>query len=309
MAPNNFSNLLSEYRKIIKPNSLHFHTLSLIFLFPITLSLLLSLTLSHLFNNFNFFTHQQPSTITNPNLSFTPHSLFFNLFHSLLALVFSTCGVISITYSTFHFFYNQQVKLSSTINSITTSFLPLFATTIVSQLIFFLISLFHLLLFLLLHVTIPHSSPYTIAFFVALPLLLVLTHLQVNWTLVPVIVVVESCWGLEPLRRSARLIKGMKGLSLSSFLFYGVFSWIMVWNVLLTSSIGTTNDIVALALFKRSFIVFQSYLLALFMLSNIGFNTILYIYCKANHGEIVEKFEKDGVSVLPFNEEKVSNVV
>ncbi|TKY58916.1 hypothetical protein E2542_SST15990 [Spatholobus suberectus] len=34
------------------------------------------------------------------------------------------------------------------------------------------------------------------------------------------------------------------------------------------------------------------------MLSYISVNTLLYIYCKANHGELAEEFEKDRVALL-----------
>ncbi|KAK7400879.1 hypothetical protein VNO78_12188 [Psophocarpus tetragonolobus] len=307
MAPNNLWGLISESSHIIKAHPRHFSILFLIFLFPLFFLFLISPTLSHLSNYFFTNTNLQQQQTTNPT------SLLYSLFLSL----FSISGLISIIYSVFHFFYGQQVKFSSAIRSTPSSFLPLFATTIVSQAIIFFISLIYaLLLFLLIHlvadflnVTIPLSSPYIIGFFVALPLLLVITYLQVNWVLVPVIVVVESCWGLEPLRRSARLIKGMKGVALSSFFFYGFVSLLFLWNCLFVIK-GYDGETKTWGTVVRNWmvIVLYSYLIATLMLSKIAVTTLLYIYCKANHGENVEEFDKDYVS-LPFHDRKVSEAV
>ncbi|XP_020216931.1 uncharacterized protein LOC109800563 [Cajanus cajan] len=151
--------LFSESGKIFKAHSRHFHTLTLIFLFPLSFLFLFLLPL-----NFNH-SFTKPSSTTN-------HQPFFHLLYSLFLSILSYSGVISITNSVFHFFYDQPVNLLSAINSISTSFLPLLATTVVSHVIFFFISLFYGLLLLLLisgatlfSVTIPHSfPPYLIAF-------------------------------------------------------------------------------------------------------------------------------------------------
>ena len=54
----------------------------------------------------------------------------------------------------------------------------------------------------------------------------------------PVIVILESCWGLEALKRSARLVRGMKRVALSSLLVYGFFEVIVVLNGLLVTING-----------------------------------------------------------------------
>nr|KYP36649.1 hypothetical protein KK1_042224 [Cajanus cajan] len=136
-----------------------------------------------------------------------------------------------------------------------------------------------------------------------------MTYLQVKWTLVPVIVVVESCWGLEPLRRSTRLIKGMKGVALSSMIFYGFFTWAMVFMCLFYVTKDSDGDNWFSVVFNWVYVVCQSWATAsVIMPSNLAVNTVLYIYCKANHGEIVEEFGKDYVS-LPFHDGNVSHAV
>nr|KYP67345.1 hypothetical protein KK1_013673 [Cajanus cajan] len=102
----------------------------------------------------------------------------------------------------------------------------------------------------------------------------------------------------------------MKRVALSSFLFYGFFAGIIVGNYLLftmssTSNRGNGNWVTVVC--KWGFTASQSCFLAQFMLSNIAVNTVLYIYCKANHGELAEEFEKDSVSFL-LDDGKLSNI-
>ncbi|KAK7317960.1 hypothetical protein RJT34_02617 [Clitoria ternatea] len=272
MAPN-FFDILSECRHLLKPHKRHFHTLCLIFLFPLS---------------FTFISYLSFSITLQP----------LPLLYSRFVFLFSYCATISITYSTFHFLHAQPVNLLSAVTSIPTSIFPLFFTNIISQVPLFLISILY---FILLPLITPISPfPYLIGLF-ALPLLLVILYLQVTWTLVPVLVVVESCWGVEPLRRSARLMKGMKRVALSSFLFFGFFTGSIMWNCLFVTRgydgfSGSWGRVVC----HWVVIVTHSYMVATLMLGNIVFNTVLYSYCKANHGEVVEEFGKDYVS-LPVN--------
>lgn len=144
----------------------------------------------------------------------------------------------------------------------------------------------------------------------SLVLLLVLVHLQVNWALAPVIVVVESKWGFEPLRRSTYLVKGMKTVSLSLLLFFATVIGFSVWASARTSS-DSFGDV-----WKCLFFILQtvacSSLVTMFLLHNVSSNTVLYMYCKALHGElaweIAEEFAREYVR-LPFDDTKVPHVV
>ncbi|KAE9613698.1 hypothetical protein Lal_00015901 [Lupinus albus] len=172
--------------------------------------------------------------------------LFLYLLYSIVAMFFSVCGVSSITYSVFHAFYGTQF----------------------------------------LGIT---PSPYFIGIssvvLVVLPMLCVVMYLQVRWILVPAVVVLESCWGLEALRRSASLIKGMKKVALILLLFFGLMEGIALWsipvmniNLLMGSQNGTGRttfdwDIVL-------GIVGKSLLLMIYLLYNTVANTVLYILCK-----------------------------
>ncbi|WVZ22747.1 hypothetical protein V8G54_001291 [Vigna mungo] len=301
---------ISEVQLIVKPHSRHFHILCLIFLYPLSLFLLLSPTI---YNLFDYFFIKNSLSLLSPQ-TINPTFLLCSLFLSFL----SNCGIITIIYSVFHFSHGEPVNLSSTIKSIFPSFLPLLATSIVSQLIFFFISFFYGLFFILLihgaklfHLTLlPHSSPFIIGFLIVLPIIVVQTYLEVNWILASVIVVVESCWGMEPLRRSATLIKGMKGVALSCIFFYGFSGSIMILNLLyLTRAYDGFTESWFAAVLKWVLILTGSYTQAIIMLSKIAVTTVFYIYCKGNNVETAEEVGKEYVS-LPFHDGgKVSQVV
>lgn len=311
MVPNpDIWSIRSESNRILECYRGHLFALSFIFLLPLSSLFLLYPTFY-----FQFLNHSQQHQPINP-----PTPLFFYLLYSLCVMFFSFCGVSSITYSVFHGFYGLPFNLLSSIKSIFTSFFPLLATTIVLKVIFFFISFFFaLLLFLiilgtqLVGITVPYSSPYFIGLCVALvmlPLLFVVIHLQVKWTLVPVIVVLETCWGLEPLRRSASLMKGMKKVGLCLLFFFGFFEGMLVWGspvlrllVMGSHGIPKTFDWENVLLL----IVGKSILLVIFLLLNIVVNTMLYISCKGIHCEHKERCGKEYVSV-PLDD-KVSLVV
>lgn len=205
--------------------------------------------------------------------------------------------------------------------SVLYSFLPLVATLIVSHGIFaFIAILFGLFAAILIQCLqflgfeVGYHSNYFmgLAVFVGAAVLLVFMWLQVNWSLAYVIVVVESKWGYEPLRRSAYLLKGMRWVALSVWLFFGVLIGLLVGGCssflvsVGAASGGWTSFGVILQM------VVSSGFATLLMLQNIAASVVLYMYCKALHGElaleIAEEFAREYV-YLPFDNEKVPHVV
>ncbi|CAL0331239.1 unnamed protein product [Lupinus luteus] len=303
----NITVLRSETNRIIEAHNGHFLTLSIIFFLPLS-----SFYLFHPTLFFQLLNHFYP--LLNYQTTLNPNPLFLYLLYSLFVTFFSFCGISSITYSIFHGFYNgtQPLNLIPSIKSIFTSFLPLLATTIVLKLIFLFISLFFSLLLLLLILgtqILGITSIYFPGFnaaLVVLPWLFVVVYLQVTWTLVPVIVVLESCWGFEALRRSASLMKGMKIVALTLLLFFGFMEGILIWfsTVVGVLTMGFPNGIPIMKEFFRwggvflTLIVAKSPTLMIFLLLNTAANTVLYILCKDIHGERVEKkSEKDYVAL------------
>lgn len=141
---------------------------------------------------------------------------------------------------------------------------------------------------------------------------LVLVYVCVNWVLVGVIVVVESKWGFEPMVRSKGLVRGMRWVALSLIMFFGFFELVLLWiSVVSGSNAGAELDGWNSWAFVVQ-IVATTAVLTLVLLHGIAATTVLYMYCKALHGElageIAHEFAAEYVS-LPFDEKKVPHVV
>jgi len=277
--------LLYESNGIINSQPRHYLTLSLIFLLP--LSLISQLMLKHL--------QQNPPTITNPTTIF-----FLSLFLFLISSILSYGAFITITYSVYNAFFNQPVKLKEAIKSISTSFFPLLATSAITFTIYFFISFLFMFLnglvlffifFILGHIDLMTNPSFLLIYFMVSMILIVplVIYLEVYITLVKVIVVVESCWGLEPLKRSWKLVKGVKWLAFSTIFLFGTLQMILVW----------------ISGYSWVLIFVVSPILVVLLLYYIAVCTLLYIYCKEKQGELaVEEFgkEKDeaNLSLIPL---------
>ncbi|CAK7326141.1 unnamed protein product [Dovyalis caffra] len=319
--------VLSESQRIINAHSRHFLALSVLFILPLSFSLSVYPTIQNKIS--------QSSTLNTkillshtfyqddlPNL-FTTNTVILSLLLVLFSVTFSLFDTGSITYSVIHGFYGRPVKLWSSIKSAFTSFFPLLITISFVEMIFLGVLLLFVSFFFLVICGIQLlgfdanvSSPYFNVFCVILGVVfvLVLVYLQLNWVLAPVIVVAESSWGLEPLRRSNFLIKGMKGVALSMFLFFEFFSGLLViaglfpWGGLDIDNVDSARKIWPFVVR----IVVTTALQMMLLLYNFAAFTVLYMDCKAVHGELVweiaEEFAGDYVS-LPFDDGKIPHFV
>ncbi|KAJ4960183.1 hypothetical protein NE237_020093 [Protea cynaroides] len=310
-----FCGVLSESKKIVNAHSRHFLALSVLFLLPLTFCLV-------------FFPTLRQAIIEpkrNPAeslLRYSPEQRFFfetiglSIIYALTIVTLSLCAAGTVTYSVYHGFFGRPVKFASAIKSLLNSFLRLFVTFVCSEVILLAISVVvGGIMFLVIKVMellgfqISLSSPYFIAV-CAIGLVVLgfgLVYLQVNWALASVVVVVESSWGLEPLRRSAYLVKGVRGVVASLLLFFGLIFGITVWvNWGLAVVPGGLKDWIFVALN-----VIASALIILCILHSVATNTVLYMYCKALRGElageIAEEFTGEYFS-LPFDEEKLPHM-
>ncbi|KAM1960721.1 hypothetical protein FF2_020772 [Malus domestica] len=318
--------VLNESKRIVNAHSRHFLALSVLFLLPLAFSSTVYPTIQNLLadrvrDNPKLFLEISTLDAQRRQPIIPAKTLLVALAFSLFAVVFSLCALGSITYSVFHGFYGRPVKLVSAVKSVASSFLPLLGTALISQILILLVFiLFGLFVFLvvrsaeLMGFEIEYYSPYFIGFVavVVAALFLVLLHLQVNWTLAGVVVVLESKWGFESLTRSANLIKGMRGVALCLLMFFGFFlgvlgfcSWISALDLK-----GDTDGWKSWAFVVQ--IVVTATSLVLLMLYNAAANAVLYMYCRAVNGElateIAEEFAREYVS-LPFDNGKVPHVV
>ncbi|XP_057948003.1 uncharacterized protein LOC131143740 [Malania oleifera] len=315
-APLDLRGVLSESKRIINAHSRHFLALSVLFLLPVSFTVTVFSTLHQ--------TLSYPDQIllqSSPREYLPTRKILQIAIVYLLFALFSLCALASITFSVFHGFYGRPVKLASAVKSLSKSFIPLFVTSVFANLavlgIGFVIGLLAFLVLggiRFLGFQISYDSPYFIGLCVicSMVLLLAAVYLQVNWALAGVVVVVESSWGIDSLRRSTNLVKGMRGLSLSLVVFFGFFIGILVW-ISSSSSFGldgTSNGWRSLAFVVQ--IVVTSALISLLMLHNLAANTVFYMCCKAMQGElaleIAEEFAREYIS-LPFDDEKIPHLV
>ncbi|KAG4401242.1 hypothetical protein AAZX31_07G211100 [Glycine max] len=306
----NLWGILLESKRIINAHSRHFLALSVIFLLPLSFSLIVSpflfpLLSPHHSSHIHILLRQtqpQPLTLT---LTETPPPLlpfpfsFPLLFFLLFVVFFSLFALASITHSVFHGFFGRPVKLLPALLSILTSFLPLLATSVLTHLLLLSLSLPTIFLFS------TASSPPILLAISAVLVLFAVVYLRVSWTLAPVVAVVESTWGLQSLCRSAALTKGMRPLAASCFLFFASMQALLLWTASVDGWAWKDWAFVVQ-------IVLTSTLLMLLMLYNAAADTVLYMYCKAVHGElaleIAEEFAWQYVC-LPFDDGKVPHVV
>ncbi|KAF5754903.1 hypothetical protein HanXRQr2_Chr17g0796531 [Helianthus annuus] len=311
---------LTEAKRIFSAHSRHFLALSVLFLLPLSFSLIifptlqLSLTQSYVVSTQFLTLHP-----THPHL---PQHFTLPLIYTLFIYTFFLCATATITYSTFHGFYGRPVKFFPAIKSLISSFFPLVCTTFAATLVLFTISLTLFLLFMVIVIVgenlgfvivIDYNSYYfmVLCTLIGVVLCLLMMCLLVNWSLACVVVVTESKWGFQPLWRSAYLVKGMRSVSASLMVLFGVLVGFWVWmnasDVLWFDAVDGWRSWP----FVLQLVVGTS-VLTLFLLHNVSANTVLYMYCKALHGElaieIAEEFAREYVS-LPFDDEKVPHVV
>ncbi|XAR65231.1 hypothetical protein NMG60_11009278 [Bertholletia excelsa] len=322
----NFFGVLSESKRIVSAHSRHFLALSVLFLLPLSFSFIIFPNLEN-----TLFQSQSQSRSTQVLLrsfdrsnyeihAFSLKRLALPLAYALFAFLFSLCATATVTHSILHGFYGRPVKLAATVKSLRHSFFPLAFTRVAAGFVIALVcSAFGLFLFVvskaveLLGFEIDHSSNYFIGFCIVLLVVLglVMVYVQVNWSLAGVIVVAESKWGFECLRRSSYLVKGMRTLSLSLMLFFGFVIGVLLWVGSATTSYASVSNVWRCLGFVMQTVVCSGFATML-MLYSLASSTVLYMYCKALHGElaweIAEEFAREYVT-LPFDDSKVPHVV
>lgn len=139
----------------------------------------------------------------------------------------------------------------------------------------------------------------------------IVVYLHVNWVFAYVVVVTESSWGLQPLKRSHSLVKGLKGVAFRMLLVFVLFSWFYTFALSPSAKWGVPDTEWKSWSFILQ-IVASSAMLMLIMQYNLAASTVFYMYSKALHGElageIAEEFSREYVS-LPFDDGKVPHVV
>ncbi|KAK9105119.1 hypothetical protein Scep_021963 [Stephania cephalantha] len=315
-----FRGVLSESNKILKAHSRHFLALSVLFLLPISFLLVSFHTLHLSFiaaANLDGYSIPTQTLLRSPpqlhlHLHLQLQPLLLPLLFALLLLSLSLCAAATITYSVYHGFFGRPVKLLSAIKSLTTTLPRLLLTFLCAKLLLFAFALVVAAIAFLLLKLVDFTGlrlPYSVVWAAGVAALgFMLVVALVNWGLACSVVVAESSWGLEPLRRSGYLVKGLRRLAFWLVLYFGSA---LVFILLASRGFSLSSGVVGALMSVLSTVV-PSAALMLLLLHSLAATTVLYMYCKAMHGElameIAEEFAREYLS-LPFDDEKTPLVV
>ncbi|CAH8383362.1 unnamed protein product [Eruca vesicaria subsp. sativa] len=301
----NLCTVLTESKRIINAHSRHFLALSVLFLLPLSFSVTVYPSVSRLILHQSSSPHNSVSllrsTLQNDAVD-TKTLLLLLIPYILLVTVLNLLAIGSITYSVYQGFYGRPVKLISAVRSSVRSFLPLLATLITSNLI--VIAIFSILGFaaFLLTRLINFDQVSTVVIVISLA---VVVRLYVKWILSWAVVVIESSWGLTPLKRSRSLIEGMESVSMSMILVFAVAQFGFFWISTVSASSGQMDDGGKLWIVVQ--FVVTSAVLTVLMLYYVAATTVMYMYCKAVRGELA--WEIAEYVSLPFDDGKVPHLV
>ncbi|KAG6429751.1 hypothetical protein SASPL_107804 [Salvia splendens] len=315
-SPPSLWRVLSDTSRIISSNSLHFASLSLIFIFPITLfNIIHTLIQPPSPSPFNSHYRRLLSTVDSTSQGQIPSFDISLLIYFLLILIFHLFSVSSVTHSIFHAFHKNPIKFSSSLKSILSSFLPLLLTKLAYFIIFVAISfgigicIGAVLLCMTvtgLEIDPTAKSFMAVVFMMMILSVAVLVYLGVKWCLVDAIVVVESKYGFAPFYRSSSLVKGMWRVAFQIIAVLSILQWIMSgwFSVLAGGAAARCSGGVAIQM------VVYAMLSTVVTLFGLAATAVLFIHCKALNGESEElKFDKLGEVYVQLTQDDVADKV
>ncbi|KAF0888589.1 hypothetical protein E2562_016058 [Oryza meyeriana var. granulata] len=275
-------------RRLVAAHSRHFLALSSLLLLPLSL-LLLSLPTP-------FLPAVSPAS---PSISLrSPRESPLRVPLPLLALAAALlylAAFAAAAASAHTGFFGRPVKLLASFLSVPASLLRLLLTALPAT---------PLLLLPLLPLPIQLSTGLAV-----LGLLLLVPF----WSLAAAAAVVESSAGLSPLRQSCRLLNSARLAALSAFLVFGAGIGVTLWGFggvasqTYDASAGWAG--MAPAVVKA---VVGTAVLVLLMLYGMVTNVVLYMHCRALHGELTGEIYNEFANsyvFLPFDEGKDWHIV
>lgn len=323
-----FFGIFEESRRIISAHSRHFLGLSALFLLPIAFLNCAASTfrkwvdidagpeelLRSTARPYGQYHRQEFLPFSTGFSGANKAEVIFLTLHTAVIFALALCSNAAVTHSICNGFFGRAVKLPSAIKSIPGSVWRLMFTTVcavgalvgvwIGFIFIWALGVWGLSAF---NIHVASMLPVREIAFVFIGL--VAMYLQVHWVLASVIPVAEGSWGLEPLRRSSYLVKGMRRMSFSLNLFFAIAGLVLaLWANYLQSSASDSLDL--LSKIVQSITVLAA--MTVLFLYNIATNTVFYMYCKAHHdellGAIMEEFAQDYI-ILPFQDQKILRVV
>lgn len=325
MEPVGFFGIFEESRRIISAHSRHFLGLSVLFLLPIAFLNCAASTFRKwvdidggpeelLRGTERPYGRQEflPFSTGFSGANRTEVLLFLTLYTAVI-FALGLCSNAAVTHSICNGFFGRAVKLPSAIKSIPGSGWRLVFTAVCAVGALVGICMGFVFIWALgvwglsaFDIHLASVIPMREIAFVFIGL--VAMYLQIHWVLASVIPVAEDSWGLEPLRRSSYLVKGMRWLSFSVNLFFAIAGLVLaLWANYLQSSASDSLDLLSKIVQNITVLAAMTVL----FLYNIATNTVFYMYCKAYHNElleaIIEEFSQDYI-ILPFHDQKLFRV-
>ncbi|KAL7091336.1 hypothetical protein ACP275_12G099100 [Erythranthe tilingii] len=270
--------ILSETWRITTAQPRHYAALSILFVLPVTFSPVI-----------------YPFLLRTISVSIT-QTIVQIIVYYLLVLLLGLLAAVSITYATFRGFCGKPARLISSLRSILVSFLPLLGTKLVC-LVFLvwaigglLIAAYNVLLIILLLSGFEkdYCDRYLpVSVFTISVVLVATTYIVWGWCLMAAVVVVESQWGLAALGRCWDLTKGVRCISFSMVIFFGVLSVILsMWCSVLVID-ASRNGVSCLVVVQMIVCVGLWTVLSVY---STAASTVLFVHCKAFHGEDTAAF-------------------
>lgn len=274
-------------RRLVAAHSRHFLALSSLLLLPLSL-LLLSLPAP-------FLPPVSPSvslrSTTTPQPALPLPLLALVAAAALLYLVAFAAAAASAHAG----FFGRPVKLLASLLSVPASLLRLLLTALPAA---------PLLLLPLLQLPFPLTAALAV-----LGLLLLVPF----WSLAGAAAVVESSAGVSPLRQSCRLLNGARLAALSAFLVFGAGIGVTLWGFggVAAETYDASAGWAGMAPVVVKAVVGTAVLVVL-MLYGMVINVVLYMHCRALHGELTGEIYNEFANsyvFLPFDEGKDRHVV
>ncbi|CAN6328835.1 unnamed protein product [Urochloa humidicola] len=289
--PDLLAGAASSTRRLVAAHSRHFLVLSSLLLLP--LALLLALPCP--------FIPASASTSTSPaapsvSLRATPGPLPVPLpFLTLAAALLYLAAFAAAAASAHAGFFGRPVRLLASFRSVPASLVRLAATALPAS----PLALLPLL-------------PLPPLLRAALPILGAVL-LSPFWSLAGAAAVVESTAGFSPLRRSCRLLWGARLAALFAFLVFAAGIGVTLWGfggvAAETYDAAAGWPAMAPVVVKA---VAGTALLAVMMLYGMVANVVLYMHCRALHGELAGEIYNEFANMyvfLPFDDGKDRHVV
>ncbi|GJX78700.1 hypothetical protein Tco_0326849 [Tanacetum coccineum] len=258
---NHHLGLLHQPIKILNTNSLHFITLSLLFL-PLTFSITTIIQLHHL-------TSADVTTILQTLTTFK------NLTTLLTVIISTITGTALITYSTHQAIYRTPLTFSSTFKSLSHSFIPLLSTFLAGIIKLTLVSLL-----LTLSSTVLNEFRFFLFVISRVLLIVIVLHL-VNWGSVPSVVVLESKYGFEALRKSASQSVMVRVYSFVFMLFTGGMIGLMLYYCAVVNNMESVVSKWISIVQVSAYHIQSCMTIALYLVMN----SVLYVWFKAGNGD------------------------